>query len=79
MPSQYSIICRRRILYPSEERQTMIDLLEIKIKDLVDNSVAEMKWVPTTHMLADILIEIFYFDRTSTMCTRVVSVTVCTM
>ena len=33
----------------------MIDLL--MIKDLVGNSVVQMKWVPTTHMLADILTE----------------------
>ena len=37
----------------SQERQTMIGLQ--MIKDLVKNSVAHMKWVPTTHKLAGIL------------------------
>jgi len=36
-----------------KERQTLIDLLTAR--DLVENHAVDLRWMPTTHMLADIL------------------------
>ena len=36
-----------------KERQVLIDLLTVR--DLVEEKVVDLRWVPTTHMLADIL------------------------
>ena len=52
MPGRHLVTCRRTGLV-FEESQAMIELLVIK--DLVENSVVEMKWVQTTRMLADAL------------------------
>ena len=43
------------------ERETMVDLLVIK--NLVENSVVQLKWIPATHMLADILTKRDAHDR----------------
>ena len=36
-----------------KERQTLIDLLVVR--DLIDNNALKLLWVPTTHMMADVL------------------------
>ena len=38
------------------ERQTLIDLLSAR--DLLESKALDLKWVPTTHMLADILTKV---------------------
>ena len=36
-----------------KERQVLIDLLTVR--DLVEENVVDLRWIPTAHMLADIL------------------------